>query len=70
MRLSKTKMSHECETLKVKVLAIKDNFKGVCQKILKKSRVWREKKEIAIKEEYIEKVGKHLNIYAKQSDLT
>jgi hypothetical protein len=27
-------------------------------------------KEIAIKEEYIEKVGKHLNIYAKQSDLT
>jgi hypothetical protein len=32
--------------------------------------VWREKKEIAIKEEYIEKVGKHLNIYAKQSHLT
>jgi hypothetical protein len=31
MRLSKTKMSHECETLKVKVSAIKDNFKGVCQ---------------------------------------
>jgi hypothetical protein len=54
-------------------LAIKDKFEGFSKKQKKKYKgkaECEEKKERMRKEKYVEKVGKYLNFYAKQSDHT
>jgi len=55
MRLSKNKVSHECETPKDKVLAIKDKFEVFSQKQNRKVECG-EKKERVRKEKCVEKI--------------
>jgi hypothetical protein len=72
MRPSENKVSHECETIRGKVLTIRNRIEDFSKK--KKKNIGKdesgEKRVRVKKEKCVEKLGKHLFFYAKQSDLT
>jgi hypothetical protein len=70
VRPSENKVSHECEIIGGKVLAIRNKF-GDFNKKNNIGRAESGEKIVRVrKEKCLEKLEKHLNFYAKQSDLT
>jgi len=70
VRLSENKVSHERETIGGKVWAIRNRFEDFKKNKKKHGKGWEWRVNEWREEEYVEKLGKHLNFYAKQSDLT